>query len=293
MYGYFYERNYRGEFPYTDLACERRRADSDIDGVSYRREESLGGCWERIQITSDLGAASIGRPKGVYDTLETARMDLLDREEIEDATEELARELCYMCDLCDISPDRLLVVGLGNPKLTPDSIGARSAECVKATMHIKEIDESMFNTLECSEIAVIRPSVASESGMDALMSVLGVSNIIMPDAIIAVDALATRSVERLGRTIQITNTGIQPGSGLGNSRQYLSEATLGVPVIALGVPTVIDARMLAGDYSENNADGEPRESSAMFVSPKEIDEIVAVGAEIIGGAINQAFGLYS
>lgn len=290
MYGYFYERNFTGGFPYTDLALERRRADTDIDGVSYRREESLGGSWERIKITSDIGAASIGRPKGVYDTLLTKRMDLLDREEIEDAIEELARELCYMCEVCEVSPERLLIVGLGNAELTPDSIGARSAGRVKATMHIKEIDEALFNSLECSEIAVMRPSVASVSGMDALTGVMGVSNMILPDAIIAIDALATHSVARLGTTVQVSSTGIQPGSGLGNSGRYISEATLGVPVIALGVPTVIDARMLSPTAGETKSGSG---ATAMFVSPKEIDEIVAAGAEIIGGAINQAFGLYS
>lgn len=294
MYGYFCERDYQGDFPYTDLAAERRRADISLAGVDYTREVSIGGTWERIKITSDEGARSIGRPRGVYDTLEVERMDLLDLEAIDDAKEEIARELCYMCDLCDVIPDRLLVVGLGNPALTPDSIGARSAGNVRATMHIGEFDPGFFTSLECSEIAVMTPSVASVSGMDAAVSIRGVSDIIKPDAVIVIDALASRSGERLGRTIQVTNTGIHPGSGLGNSRQCLSRESLGVPVIALGIPTVIDARMLIADSctDEELARKVTAKSPAMFVSPKEIDEIVKVGAEIIGGAINQAFGLF-
>ncbi len=294
MYGYFCEREYGGDFSYTDLASERRRADTDIQGVDYRRESSSGGTWERIKITSDEGAKSIGRPKGVYDTLEVPRMDLLDLGAIDDAKEEIAKELCYMCDILDVIPDRILVVGLGNPALTPDSIGPESAKRVKATMHIGEFDKEFFSSLECSEIAVITPSVASVSGMDAMVSILGVAGIIKPDVVIAIDALASRSGERLGRTIQVTNTGIHPGSGLGNSRRYLSQSSLGVPVIALGVPTVIDARMLSAGLG--TYDGEhgrvTSKSPAMFVSPKEINEIVTVGAEIIGGAINQAFGLF-
>lgn len=292
MYGYFCERDYGGDFCYTDLASERRRANTDIEGVTFKREKSLGGTWERIKITSDEGAKSIGRPKGIYDTLELERMDLLDLGTIDEAKEEIAKELCYMCDVCHVIPDKILVVGLGNAALTPDSIGPECAKRVRATMHIGEFDKSFFSSLECSEIAVLAPSVASVSGMDALISIRGVAGIIKPDVVIAIDALASRSGERLGRTIQVTNTGIHPGSGLGNSREYLSERSVGVPVIALGIPTVIDARMLTGEASRDERGRVMSKSPAMFVSPKEINEIVAVGAEIIGGAINQAFGLY-
>ncbi len=293
MYGFYRERDYANDFPYTDLACERRRADLTVGGIEYKREIAPGGTWERIKVTTPEGARSIGRPIGRYDTLETSRMDLLDMEAVEDAVEEIARELCYMCDKGGIMPERLLVVGLGNPRLTPDSVGYVCAKNIRATMHIKEFDEHFFEQLECSEIAVITPDVMATSGIDASVSVRGVCNIIKPTAVIAIDAIASRSAERLGTTVQISDTGIIPGSGLGNGHTALNRETLGVPVISVGVPTVIDSRMFWLD-AQDGLDGVRYPEGAkrsMFVSPKEINEIVDVAAKIISGGINQAFGL--
>lgn len=292
IYGYFSERNYAVDFPYTDLACERRKADVDTPGVSYRREESVGGNWERVRISTAEGARSIGKPMGLYDTLGTSRMDLIDRDGIDDAIDEVARELCHLCEVCDILPERLLVVGLGNPALTPDAVGCECARRVKATMHIKDFDKRLFDTLECSEIAVCTPGVRAYSGMDASTTVMGLCNMLAPDAVIVVDALAARSVERLGSTIQFSTTGIWPGSGVGNSSVPLTERTLGAPTIAIGVPTVIDSRMFWYDAASDGHNASYAGPS-MFVSPKEICEIVEVAGEIIAGGINQAFGLYS
>ena len=286
MYGYFTEKDLKDSF-YTDLACERRRADTDVDGVEYKREMSIGGSWERIRITSKPGADTIGRPIGVYNTLEVARMDLLDDEAIRDATEEIANELCYIFDISDIFPGRILIAGLGNPLLTPDAIGYESAKNVKATMHIKEFDEAFFKSLNCAEIAVCTPGVNAATGMDAAVFIRGLCNEIKPDAVIAIDALSSRSAKRLGTTVQICNTGITPGSGLGNAKNAINKTTVGVPVIAVGVPTVIDSRC----FKNPNEEGLYRESS-MMVSPKEINEITDIAARIIGNGINTAFGIY-
>ena len=288
----FYQDRGYGDFPYTDLACERRRASTNIKGVDYKRESTLIGSWERIRISSAEGAKSIGRPMGIYDTLELERMDLLDLEAIDDAADEVSRELCYMCDMSDIVPERVLVVGLGNPELTPDAIGPESAKNVRATLHIKDFDADFFEGLECSEIAVVTPGVSASSGLDASVTVRGVCEIIKPNVIFAIDALASRSAERLGRTVQISNTGIFPGSGIGNGRSAISKETVGVPVIAIGVPTIIDSRMFCYDAwgEDPYARGGAKES--MFVAPKEINEIVKASAKIISGGINQAFGLY-
>ena len=288
---FYNERGY-GDFPYTDLACERRRVSTDIKGVDYKREATLIGAWERIKISSEDGARSIGRPIGIYDTLEVERMDLLDLEAIDDAADEIARELCYMCDMSDTTPDRVLVVGLGNPELTPDAIGPEAARCVKATMHIRDFDTEFFHGLECSEIAVISPGVSASSGMDASVTVRGVCELIKPTVIFAIDALASRSAERLGRTVQISNTGIFPGSGIGNGRTAISKDTVGVPVIAIGVPTIIDSRMFCYDAWGDDPYARCGARESMFVAPKEINEIVKASAKIIGGGINQAFGLF-
>ena len=271
--------------PESDLALERRRADTTVTGVDYKQDRSAIGHWERIRITTDEGAKSIGRPIGIYDTLTLPRMDQLDYDGIDDAKNEIAAELCRIFDANHIYPERILVVGLGNCSLTPDAVGALSAQSVEPTMHIKAMDEGAFEALDCSEIAVVRPGVTAESGIDASEIVIGVCGRIRPDAIIAVDAIASRSPERLGTTIQLSDTGILPGGGLGTPRKAINEHTVGVPVISIGVPTVIDSRLLSSE--------EAKDSSRMFVAPKEIDGIVKKAAEIIGGGINQAFGILS
>ncbi len=292
MYGYHTERENSESFPYTDLALERRRADTSLTGVEYKKELGIYGVWERIKISSEEGARSIGKPMGIYDTLETSRMDLLDNETIADASDEVARELCYLTDVFDAIPEKILIVGLGNERLTPDSLGARSAKKVKATMHIKEQDEKFFYALECSQIAVCTPDVASNTGLDSLTVIKAISEQIEPDLVIVIDALCSRSEDRLGSTVQFSTTGILPGSGLGNGRGEISQRTLGCPVIGIGVPTVIDSRMFT--ESEKNGEGTEKgknKKAAMYVSPKEIDEIIEVSAKIIAEGINQAFGM--
>ncbi|MBQ2875474.1 MAG: GPR endopeptidase [Clostridia bacterium] len=279
--------------PYTDLACERRRLDINTTGVEYKKELGVVGSWERIRISSKEGAESIGRPIGTYDTLLLERMDLLENEAIEDAADEVARELCYMCDLNSVVPERVLVVGLGNPELTPDSIGPAACRAVKATMQIKSFDKELFEGLECSEIAAVTPDVASKSGFDAADYVKGLCSVMKPDVVFAIDALASRAVSRLGTTVQISDTGIFPGSGIGNHRGAICRESVGVPVIAIGIPTVIDSRMF---WLDARGSSEPCDKDAsgasMFVCPREIGEIVKVGARIVGEGINQAFGLF-
>ena len=179
-----------------------------------------------------------------------------------------------------------LVVGLGNMNLTPDSVGPRTADSVNATMHLAVCEPNLFRSLECLEIAVVVPGVMSTSGVEAAEVVSSLCDRIEPDAVIAVDSIASRSPERLGRTVQISNTGIFPGSGIGNRRQPLSEKTLGVPVIAIGVPTVINARAFS---SENDR---LQKENDLFVSPRDIDTVVSVSAKIISRSINQAFGIF-
>ena len=164
MYGYFTERDANDNFC-TDLACERRGVDPEAEGVEYKREVSVGGNWERIKITSEPGADLIGRPIGIYNTLEVARMDLLDEEAINDAIGEIANELCYIFDISDIFPGRILVAGLGNSALTPDSIGSESAKRVKPTMHIKEFDKATGKT----KAALNLPAMTQENVISALL----------------------------------------------------------------------------------------------------------------------------
>lgn len=270
---------------YTDLALERRRADLSERGVEYAKELCPPGTWEHVRITSDEGERSIGRPRGIYDTLTMPRLDTVDEDVLYDAQEEVARRLCTICDDISVLPGRILVVGLGNERVTADSIGVKSATRVKPTMHIREYDEDFFDDLECSEIAVLCPGVPALTGMDTATTVKAVCEGIVPDVIIAIDSITTRSRTRLGNTIQISDTGVFPG-GMGNLKTPITRGAIGVPVIGIGVPTVIDSRLFRSESRISEFDFEP-----LFISPREIDEITDNAALIIGGAINQAFGL--
>lgn len=268
----------------SDLAMERRKASTHTEGIEYRRDVCLGGVWERLKITSEAGEKSIGRPMGLYDTLTLKRLDTIMPDDIEDAKEEIARELYRMCDLCDISAKRILVVGLGNRELTPDAIGPISADEVEATMHISDDDPELFATLGCSEICVICPDVTSNSGLNSVEVVKSVSDAVKPTVVFAIDSLASRSEERLGNTLQISSTGIIPGTGVGHSTQRIDRELLGVPVISIGIPTVVSRSSLCKDGEKIYND--------CFLSPRGINKIVKNGAKIIGGGINRAFGIY-
>ena len=280
-------RNLNDEMAFeSDLAMERRKASTYVEGVEYRRDVGLGGVWERLKVTSDAGAQSIGRPIGLYDTLTLPRMDTIMPDDIEDAKDEIARELCRMCDMCDASTERIMVVGLGNRDLTPDSIGTRTAEIVDATMQLKADDPELFEVMGCSEICVICPDVSANSGMKSAEIVKSIADTVKPTVVFAIDSLASRSEERLGNTVQVSNTGIIPGTGVGHSGAKIDEELLGVPVIAIGIPTVVNASRLYCGSGE-----EAKGLRGYFAAPHSIGKIVKNGAEIIGGGINRAFGI--
>ena len=278
----------------TDLACERRKADLSLPGVAYAEETRGGLRWERLRILSAEGEKSIGRPKGTYLTLTVPRMDGLDEGEKREIAQALADKLTDLSqNALGKLPESLLVVGLGNEALTPDAVGPLTARAVHATMHVKETDEAAFRAWDCAAIAVLTPGVTAQSGMDAAETVAAVCRKIKPDLVIAVDALAARATERLGCTVQLSDTGISPGSGVGNHRIALNEKTVGAPVLAVGVPTVTDSRVFFAEEAERRGlSGEVDWTKAgMFVSPKEIGEIADGAADLIGSAINTAFGV--
>jgi len=281
MYNYYYVNECSDKDFYTDLATERRKADVKCDGIEYEKESSIIGAWERVRVTSEEGERSIMRPMGIYDTLSLKKLDRLTEDELYDAREVLTRRLCELFDECGIFPGRILVVGFGNRNLTPDSVGPKSAAAVKPTLHISECEPDLFDELDCSEIAVFCPTVPAVCGMDSSDSVRSLCERLMPDAVLAIDSIMTKSVERLGSTIQISTTGLFPG-GMGNLHSPITKAAMGAPVIGIGVPTVIDCRA---------ACPEGFSGERLFISPREIDEITDNAAFIIGGAINQAFGL--
>ena len=283
----YYVEGSNASFGYTDLVIERRRANTENAGVDYKKWESDGGKWECVSLHTEGASRELGKPRGTYYTLHTERMDLLSEGELYDVQEEIARVLCEMCEKERVFPGRILVVGLGNEGLTPDSIGVKSALNVRPTLHIYNEEPDFFEELECSEIAVVIPGVASNTGLDSAEIVKSISRRIAPDLLICIDAIATNSRERLGTTIQLANSGIIPGSGVGNKIGELSYDTVGAPVFAIGIPTLINSRVLCSSDSVKDTSS----LSDMLVAPREIDEIIKAGARIIGGAINQAFGI--
>jgi spore protease len=168
---------------------------------------------------------------------------------------------------------RILVAGLGNENITPDSLGVRAASRVVATAHFKNSDE--FRDLGMREVYVVETGVLAQTGMESGEQLKFIADGIKPDMAVIIDSLACAETERLGRTIQITDTGIAPGSGVGNARREVSRKTLGVPVVAIGVPTVIDWQ---------GGDGEPE---PLMVTPRDIDAVINHYAKIIAKALNK------
>ncbi|MBQ0083958.1 MAG: GPR endopeptidase, partial [Clostridiales bacterium] len=173
----------------------------------------------------------------------------------------------------------VLVIGLGNREITPDALGPKTTENILATRHISpELARSLGVNLRC-RVAVLSPGVLGQTGVEAGEVILGISSKIEPDAIIVIDALASKSVSRLFNTLQISNTGITPGSGVGNSRFEISEKTLKKPVISIGVPTVVTAHTFK-DEENNELD--------MIVTPSAVDRLINDAAKLIGLSVNRA-----
>lgn len=282
----------------TDLAVEATKmTKGNIEGVESECENLNEIKIERVRITTDDAAKAVGKPKGSYVTITTRDLSDNDKDSYEEACVCLGKELKKI--LKAGTGESVLAVGLGNEDITADSIGPKSIKKLLVTRHIKEmmpdeIDESVRS------VSALAPSVMAVTGIETTEIVKGVAEKVKPSIIIAIDALAARSVQRLGRTIQIADTGINPGSGVGNNRKELSENTLGVPVVAIGVPMVVDAVTLATDCMETVAGEENREklaeicnrtaagSAEMVVTPKNVDSLAERSARIIANGINLA-----
>lgn len=311
----------------TDLALEEKERfesdDVEIQGVvleeDYDEEQELKVT--RVEIRTENGAKAMGKPVGTYLTLETPNLAIPD----EETHMNISARLCgYIGELIRKNTEEkddlsVLVVGLGNRNVTPDALGPYVADHLSVTRHIvKEYGKYAMGVDHANLISAIVPGVMGQTGMESTEIVRGIVNEIHPDLVIAVDALAARNSKRLNRTVQIADTGIHPGSGVGNHRSGLTEETLGVPVIGIGVPTVVDAATIVNDTMENfiaaletsdslkgvgevlrsyNA-GEKYEFvkeliaphlNGMFVTPKDVDEMIHHISHTISEALNMLF----
>lgn len=281
----------------TDLALEARESirdgEGEIRGVSveesYDKENEIR--ITKVIIGTKNGAKAMRKPMGTYITLEAPGMIEPEENYHQEISAALAKQLR------DIIPDSqkeqsVLVVGLGNRDVTADALGPNVADNLFVTRHVvKEYGKAAYNKSQMHMVSSIVPGVMAKTGMESAEIIKGVVEQTEPDVLIVVDALAARSTKRLNRTIQITNTGIHPGSGVGNHRNALTQESLGVPVIAVGVPTVVDAATIVNDATQGKTDGKLTELNNMYVTSKDVDYQIKQISHIICDAINEALDL--
>ncbi|MBQ7688543.1 MAG: GPR endopeptidase [Clostridia bacterium] len=272
----------------TDLALERheQHGGQSPDGVRMQTERQKDAVITKIEILDETGARALEKPVGTYYTIETDGFP--DSQLIRDGRLQAVTQA-----LRQLLPEKgpVLVAGLGNPEITPDALGPKCADLVFATRHIDDETRRTLSLPRLREVSVIAPGVTGQTGLEAVEVVTGVCARVRPAAVIAVDALAAASVKRLAKTVQLSDAGIEPGSGVGNARRALNAETLGVPVIAVGVPTVVDALSLAQDVfgEEAQADEEDkRQYASMIVTPRETDTVTHAAARLLALAINCA-----
>ena len=291
----------------TDLALEatERFTEENVEvrGVEvhedYNEEKDIRTTV--VKITTENGARTMGRPQGSYITIEAPGLSVHDEDYHREISEEISTHLRKLIDLK--KEKSVLVVGLGNAAITADALGPQVVDNLLMTRHIiKEYGLRGIKHEKMHRISGIAPGVMAQTGMETAEIVQGIVSETKPDVVVAIDALAARSVRRLSRTIQITDTGIHPGSGVGNHRNGLTEENLQVKVIGIGVPTVVDAATIVHDSMAHLLDTlEETEQKefldemiapnlySMFVTPKDVDETIKYLSFTISEGLNIAF----
>ena len=298
----------------TDLATERRdiykkanSIENDINGIESTKEEINDKISvEKVKILNEEGEKAIGKPIGNYITIDIKKLKLAQEEDIQNASEVLTNELKNILDMHVQKQDEIIIVGLGNIYVTPDSLGPKVINEIDVTRHlIKYVPDVVEkNTRSVSAVA---PGVLGTTGIETVEILKGIIENTHPKLVVVIDALASRSIERISSTIQISDTGIIPGGGVGNARTEISEKTLGIPVIALGIPTVVETAVLVNDslnlfidklqndaksnsylneikekdnYEEIKDALNPSDYN-MIVTPKEIDDLIENMKDIV------------
>jgi len=276
----------------TDLALEARelQGDAPLSGVRCENSEREGFPLTTVQVETQEGAQALGKPVGTYHTLDLTG---LGRREEGAFPRSIAALAGLISPLVGQGEGCVLVVGLGNRAITPDAVGPRAADRTLVTRHLVSMAPDQFGSLQ--PVAALAAGVLGTTGVESGELVKAVADKLSPRAIVAIDALAARRLERLCATVQVSDTGISPGSGVGNHRFSLSRETLGVPVIAVGVPTVVDGATLCADLLEDagrgNVDPETLRGAAggsLIVTPKDIDQRVEDISRVIGYAVSLA-----
>ena len=268
----------------TDLAIEMREAlpESEISGIETQFFEEAPVKITKIKVTDKSGEEKLGKPVGTYITAEIPPLTKFCADEVKIVTA-LSNQLSSLLP----KSGAILTVGLGNKSITPDALGPDSCEMILATRHIKSEFALSAGLGNLRASAVFSTGVLGQTGVETAEVIKGLTELIKPSAVIVIDALAARRLSRLGRTVQMSDSGIIPGSGVGNRRSAVNSEILGVPVISVGIPTVVDALTLANELSDKEI-AENSKSENMIITPREIDLVISRGARIIALTINKA-----
>lgn len=252
----------------TDLALESFESSSKtkIDGVKIRENDGV----TIVSVLNENGAKELGKPVGEYVTCQVPSF-VSDTDIFDGRLDKLAG---ILTSLIPKNVTSVLVAGIGNLDITADALGPKTNNYVLSTRHLKENDNHIFK--DFFNVSAVSTGVLADTGIESAEIVKGIVSQINPSCVIAVDALAASSPDRLGTTVQLSDVGISPGSGVGNHRYEISEKTLGVPVVSVGIPTVVSTSAISGGADSNS----------MFVTPREIDRIIDQGAKLIGMSIN-------
>ena len=305
----------------TDMADERRdiykkanKLEGDIPGIETIEKISNENIKSSVvKIINEEGEKAIGKPIGTYVTVDIKNLRLADDDEIDNASNIISEELASIVDEKIGKQDEILVVGLGNQFVTPDALGPKVSQEIEVTRHLlKYAPECVIKGTR--SVCTIAQGVLGTTGIETLEIIKGVVDNVKPKLIIVIDSLASKSIERISSTIQISDTGIVPGAGVGNTRKELSKNTLGVPVIAVGVPMVVDLATITNDcldifienlqsqaksndylnnlknqdnYEEIKTALNPRDYN-MIVTPKEVDDLIENMKNIVAKSINYA-----
>ena len=305
----------------TDLALERRNLynkahniENDIDGIETEEEnvdENISV--SRVKITNEKGEEAIGKKRGNYITVDVKNLKIANEEEIQKTSEVVTKELKALLEKHVTEKDSILVVGLGNIYVTPDSLGPKVINEVDITRHLLEYMPEVLDE-NTREVSAISPGVLGTTGIETMEILKGIVDNVKPKLVIIIDALASRNIERISSSVQLADTGIVPGAGVGNARKELTENTLGIPVIAMGIPTVVEAATIAADsltlfIKKAQENGESNdflnklqeedkykiikeilapEEYNFIVTPKEIDNLIEKMKDIVARGINFA-----
>lgn len=305
----------------TDLALERRdlfkkanNISNEVDGLETQEESFTDDIKiSRVKVLNDNGEQAIGKRKGTYITIDIKNLKIAGEDEIQKASEAVTKELKNLIGALVDPQEDILVVGLGNLYVTPDALGPKVVNEIDITRHLLNYMPDVLDK-DTRPVSAIAPGVLGTTGIETLEVIKGIVENIHPKLIIVIDALASRSIERISSTVQLADTGIVPGAGVNNARNELSEKTLNIPVIAIGVPMVVEAATIAADsidlfveklqeeaksndylnelknmdkYSLIREALIPKEYN-LIVTPKEIDDLIENMKDVVARGINFA-----